>query len=57
MSSKFWVVAKDKRGELYVFNDGYYNTKEEAEKYGVVQPNEIRTFNHLHLEYKTLCAI
>lgn len=32
MSSKFWVVAKDKRGELYVFNDGYYNTKEEAEK-------------------------
>jgi hypothetical protein len=24
-------------------------TKEEAEKYGVVQPNEIRTFNHLHL--------
>ena len=32
MSSKYWVVAKDKRGELYVFNDGYYNTKEEAEK-------------------------
>jgi len=29
-SSKYWVVAKDKRGELYVFNDGYYNTKEEA---------------------------
>ncbi len=24
-------------------------TKEEAEKYGVVKPNEIRTFNHLHL--------
>lgn len=24
-------------------------TKEEAEKYGVVQPNEIRTFNHIHL--------
>lgn len=24
-------------------------TKEEAEKYGVVQPNEIRTFHHLHL--------
>ena len=24
-------------------------TKEEAEKFGVVQPNEIRTFNHLHL--------
>ena len=32
MSSKFWVVAKNKRGELYVFNDGYYNTKEEAEE-------------------------
>jgi|LakMenEpi03Aug12_release.lakeMendotaPanAssembly.Ray.scaffolds.fasta_scaffold3031190_1 collagenase-like PrtC family protease len=28
---KYWVVAKDKRGELYVFNDGYYNTKEEAD--------------------------
>lgn len=25
-------------------------TKEEAEKFGVVQPNEIRTFNHLHLD-------
>lgn len=24
-------------------------TKEEAEKYGVVMPDEIRTFNHLHL--------
>lgn len=24
-------------------------TKEEADKYGVVKPNEIRTFNHLHL--------
>lgn len=24
-------------------------TKEEAEKFGVVKPNEIRTFNHLHL--------
>lgn len=24
-------------------------TKEEAEKYGVVKPDEIRTFNHLHL--------
>jgi hypothetical protein len=24
-------------------------TKEEAEKYGVVEPDEIRTFNHLHL--------
>ena len=24
-------------------------TREEAEKYGVVKPNEIRTFNHLHL--------
>lgn len=24
-------------------------TKEEAELYGVVQPNEIRTFNHMHL--------
>ena len=24
-------------------------TKEEAEKYGVVKPNEVRTFNHLHL--------
>jgi hypothetical protein len=24
-------------------------TKEEAEKFGVVQPNEIRTFNHLHV--------
>ena len=24
-------------------------TKEESEKYGVVKPNEIRTFNHLHL--------
>lgn len=25
-------------------------TKEEAEKFGVVKPNEIRTFNHLHLD-------
>lgn len=25
-------------------------TKEEAEKYGVVKPNELRTFNHLHLD-------
>jgi len=24
-------------------------TREEAEKYGVVQPDEIRTFNHIHL--------
>ncbi len=24
-------------------------TKEEAEKYGVVQPDEVRTFNHMHL--------
>lgn len=24
-------------------------TKEEAEKYGVVQPNEVRTFNHLYM--------
>ena len=24
-------------------------TKEEAEKYGVVKPNEVRTFNHMHL--------
>lgn len=24
-------------------------TKEEAEKYGVVKPNEVRTFNHIHL--------
>jgi hypothetical protein len=25
-------------------------TKEEAEKFGVVKPNEIRTFNHFHLD-------
>jgi hypothetical protein len=25
-------------------------TKEEAEKFGVVKPNEIRTFNHMHLD-------
>ena len=25
-------------------------TKEEAEKYGVVKPNETRTFNHVHLD-------
>lgn len=24
-------------------------TKEEADKYGVVKPNEVRTFNHIHL--------
>lgn len=24
-------------------------TKEESEKYGVVKPNEVRTFNHMHL--------
>ncbi len=24
-------------------------TREEAEKYGVVKPNEVRTFNHIHL--------
>lgn len=28
-------------------------TKEEAEKFGVVKPNEIRTFNHLHLDIPT----
>ena len=28
-------------------------TKEEAEKFGVVKPNEIRTFNHLHLDLAT----
>lgn len=27
-------------------------TKEESEKYGVVKPNEVRTFNHLHLFVK-----
>ena len=29
-------------------------TKEEAEKFGVVKPNEIRAFNHLHLFLPTL---
>jgi hypothetical protein len=29
-------------------------TKEEAEKFGVVKPNEIKTFNHLHLNIPTL---
>ena len=28
-------------------------TKEEAEKFGVVKPNEIREFNHLHLDIPT----
>jgi hypothetical protein len=30
MMTHYWVIADDKRGELYVFNDGYYNTQEEA---------------------------
>lgn len=29
-------------------------TKEEAEKYGVVKPNEVRAFNHLHLDLPTM---
>lgn len=29
-------------------------TKEEAEKYGVVKPDEIRTFNHLHVDMPAL---
>ncbi len=29
-------------------------TKEEADKFGVVQPNEIKTFNHLHLSLPKL---
>lgn len=40
-SNKLFKLGIDKNVKRY--------TKEESEKYGVVKPNEIRTFNHLHL--------
>lgn len=38
-----------KEFQLGVANNIKRYTKEEAEKYGVVKPNEVRTFNHMHL--------
>ncbi len=35
--------------QLGVISNPKRYTKEEAEKFGVVKPNEVRTFNHLHL--------
>ncbi len=35
--------------QLGVANNPKRYTKEESEKFGVVKPNEIRTFNHMHL--------
>lgn len=35
--------------QLGVDSNSKRYTKEESEKYGVVKPNEIRTFNHIHL--------
>lgn len=37
------------RFQLGVAKNPKRYTKEEAEKYGVVKPDEIRTFNHIHL--------
>jgi hypothetical protein len=39
----------NERFQLGVDKNVKQYTKEEAEKYGVVKPEEIRTFNHLHL--------
>lgn len=35
--------------QLGVVSNSKRYTKEEAEKFGVVKPNEVRTFNHIHL--------
>lgn len=35
--------------QLGVVSNPKRYTKEESEKYGVVKPNEVRTFNHIHL--------
>jgi len=35
--------------QLGVVSNPKRYTKEEAEKFGVVKPNEVRTFNHIHL--------
>jgi len=40
---------KSERFKLGIDKNVKRYTKEEAEKFGVVQPDEIRTFNHLHL--------
>ncbi len=40
-SNSVFKLGTDKNHKRY--------TKEEAEKYGVVKPDEIRTFNHIHL--------
>jgi len=41
-TNKVFRLGTDKNHKRY--------TKEEAEKYGVVTPNEIRTFHHFHLD-------
>ncbi len=40
---------KNEKFQLGVASNPKRYTKEEAEKFGVVKPDEIRTFNHLHL--------
>lgn len=35
---------------LGIYKNNKRYTKEEAEKFGVVKPNEIRTFHHMHLD-------
>jgi len=35
--------------QLGIVSNSKRYTKEEAEKFGVVKPNEVRTFNHLHV--------
>lgn len=42
-------TKSSKEFQLGVASNPKRYTKEEAEKYGVVKPDEIRTFNHLHL--------
>lgn len=42
-------TKKNERFQLGVAKNVKRYTKEEAEKYGVVKPNEIREFHHLHL--------
>jgi len=42
-------TKSNEKFQLGVISNPKRYTKEEAEKYGVVKPNEVRTFNHLHL--------
>jgi len=43
------IKKNDEKFKLGIEKNVKRYTKEEAEKYGVVKPNELRTFNHMHL--------